>query len=140
MSKAIADAIYAKLGSDTSAGSFHASVGGRYYHIESEEGAEVPLCIYAVSEPATPEMHFDSKEYETWRFAFVVYVSRTASGNPDVEAMTIDGKLRTLLHNAALTVTGYAGVKAVCERSGFCSADGSAMQVESVYRIFGARA
>lgn len=140
MSQAIVDAIHVKLASDQTASSFHASVGGRYYHLQSDEGAAVPLCIYAATDPAPLDLGFNGQEYEVWRFTFVAYVSLTASANPDVEAATIDGKLRTLLHKATLSPTGYVGVKAICEQNGSVSIDGNSVQVESVYRIFGARA
>lgn len=139
MSQALIEAIRTKLASDTGPNSFHAAVGGRYYHLESKDGAQPPLCIYAVSDPAPLDLGFNGQEYEVWRFTFVAYVSSTASANPDVEAATIDSKLRALLHKATLTATGYVGVKAICERNGSVAIDGNSVQVESVYRVFGAR-
>lgn len=140
MSQAIVEAIRAKLASDTGPNSFHTAVGGRYYHLQSEEGTNPPLCIFAVTDPAPLDLGYNGQEYEVWRFTFVAYVSSTASANPDVEAATIDSKLRALLHKATLTADGYVGVKAICEQNGSVSIDGNSVQVESVYRVFGARA
>lgn len=139
MSATIVQAIYDRLAGDTGASSFHAAIGGKYYHLETPENTEPPLCVYGVDDPAPLVMHYDGTEREIWRFRFVVYVLNTAQ-NPDVTALGIDAKLRLRLHNATLTgITGYDRLVILCEQQGFATKDEDATRVESVYRVFGTR-
>lgn len=139
MSAAIVTAITAKLASVTTAGSFHAAVSGNYYHLRTPEGTNPPLCVFGVTDPAPLDRGFNGQEIEEAKITFVIYVSANASANPDVDAMAIDEKLRTAIHNVQITPTGYAPMWCVCERYGVCSIDTDAVQVESVYRITGAK-
>ena len=46
--KPVAAAIHTKLGSATGAGSFHALVGGRYYHVEAPQNTAFPLAVWTL--------------------------------------------------------------------------------------------
>lgn len=138
MSAPIVTAIYDYLAADTASGSFHAAVSGKYYHLETPENTQPPLCVYATDDPAALDLRYDGSENEVWRFRFIIFVLNT-DPTPDVTALGIDAKLRTRLHKAALSAGGYDRLTVLCESNGIATKDEDAVRVESVYRVFGTR-
>lgn len=139
MSQPVVQAIYDRLAGDQSASSFHAAVGGRYYHLESPENATLPLCVFGIDDPAVLDLRYDGSEVQSWMFIFQIFVLNT-DPTPDVTASAIDEKLRSRLHKAELTgVSGYDRLTVLCDRNGSATKDEEAVRVQSAYRVFGTR-
>lgn len=136
MSKAITDAIYAQLIASQGAGTLHAAVSGRIYHVVAPENATLPLVVFgAVS--SQPSVNFDGSTTETVRVEFTIYGQGFEAGAAAAQA--IDDKLLAAIEGQVLSPTGYDRLTIRCESRGVASAVEDAVGITSVYRCVGTR-
>jgi hypothetical protein len=135
--KDVVDAIYTRLGSSTGSGSFHALLGGRYYHVEAPQNIEFPHCVYAL-DPVDNANQFDGTRILTAAITFDIYcVARLGAA----AAMDIEEALFFLLDQRELAGVGvnYGGVSLQCLVRGVPSVTDEFIVITTTYSIFTTR-
>ena len=107
--KQIADAIYTRLSAVQTGGSFHALVGGRYYHLTGPQNIEFPNAIYAFDGFENADQ-FDGSRILSGAVTFDIYCE--AKGGISV-CMDIEEALYTLLDQQQLSVSSPYGTLSV---------------------------
>jgi hypothetical protein len=135
--KPIIAAIYTKLASVTSAGSFHALVGGRYYHVEAPQNSAFPVCVYTLADVVN-DNRFGGSRINRSLLTFTTYCE--ARQGADV-AMDIDEALFTLLDQQVLPVSGstYGNLNVQCIMRGAPYASEEFIVMNSTYSLFSTR-
>ena len=119
--KAVAAAIHTRLGSSIGAGSFHALLQGRYYHVEAPQNTAFPLAVWTL-EGIENEDQFDASRILRGTVTFDIYCE--AKGGA-AAAMDIEEALYTLLDQQNLSVSG--GTYGIAGAVALASATGSAL-------------
>jgi hypothetical protein len=134
--KTVVDAIYTKLASAQGAGSFHALVGGRYYHVEAPQNTAFPLAVYTL-DSVDNEDQFGGSRILRGAVTFDIYCeARTGAA----VAMDIEEALFTLLDQQALTGTSpYGTVTLQCLARGVPSATDEFVVISTSYSLFTTR-
>ena len=135
--KDIVDAIYDRLGSTTSAGSFHALLGGRYYHMEGPQNVAFPHCVYSL-DPMDNANQYDGTHILNGSITFDIYcVARLGAA----VAMDIEEALFTLLDQQELNpgTSDYGRVALQCATRGVPSATDEFIVISTTYTIFTTR-
>lgn len=103
MSQAVKTALYTKLTTDKSAGSFYDDVGGRIYELQGTDDADLPLMTYEVTSSPVQGL-YNGTIIEKSQVILTLYGHRRlgAQALGDIEA-----KLFTLVNQATLDPTGY---------------------------------
>jgi hypothetical protein len=134
--KNVVDAIYTKLASATGAGSFHALVGGRYYHVEAPQNTAFPLAVYTL-ESVDNEDQFGGSRILRGTVTFDIYCEAKAGA---AAAMDIEEALFTLLDQQALTGSSpYGTVTLQCIARGVPSATDEFVVISTSYSLFTTR-
>jgi hypothetical protein len=135
--KNVVDAIYTRLGSSTGGGSFHALLGGRYYHMEGPQNVAFPNCIYAL-DPVDNANQYGGSRILTGAITFDIYCE--AKGGA-AAAMDIEEALFTLLDQQELTVVGstYGVTVLQCLVRGVPSVTDEFIVITTTYSIFTTR-
>ena len=135
--KAVAAAIHTRLGSSTGAGSFHALVSGRYYHVEAPQNTAFPLVVWTL-EGIENEDQFDASRILRGTVTFDIYCEAKAGA---AVAMDIEEALYTLLDQQNLTVSGgtYGTTAMQCISRGVPSATDEFIVMTTTYSIFTSR-
>jgi hypothetical protein len=134
--KNVVDAIYTKLASATGAGSFHALVFGRYYHVEAPQNTAFPLAVYTL-ESVDNEDQFGGSRILRGAVTFDIYCEAKAGA---ATAMDIEEALFTLLDQQDLTGSSpYGTVTLQCLARGVPSATDEFIVIISSYSIFTTR-
>ena len=134
--KNVVDAIYTKLASATGAGSFHALVGGRYYHVEAPQNTAFPLAVYTL-ESVDNEDQFGGSRILRGTVTFDIYCEAKAGA---AAAMDIEEALFTLLDQQALTGSSpYGTVTLQCIARGVPSATDEFVVLSTSYSLFTTR-
>ena len=135
--KAVAAAIHTRLGSSTGAGSFHALLQGRYYHVEAPQNTAFPLAVWTL-DGIENEDQFDASRILRGTVTFDIYCE--AKGGAAV-AMDIEEALYTLLDQQNLTVSGgaYGTTAMQCISRGVPSATDEFIVMSTTYSLFTTR-
>jgi hypothetical protein len=135
--KDVVAAIYTKLASVTSAGSFHALVGGRYYFVEAPQNTAFPLAVYTV-DAMDNEDQFSGSRVLRGSLAFDIYVEAKTGA---AVAMDIEEALFTLLDQQTLTVSGstYGSVTLQCLARGTPTATDEFIIISPAFSLFTTR-
>ena len=135
--KQIATAIYAKLGSVTTAGSFHALMNGRYYYLQAPQNTGFPLCVYTIDSMGN-EDQFGGSRILTANVSFDLYFEDKAGTAAVFDA---EEALMTLLDQAQLTVSGstYGTVTLQCLSRGVPSVNDEFIVSTATYSLFTTR-
>jgi hypothetical protein len=134
--KNVVDAIYTKLASATGAGSFHALVGGRYYHVEAPQNTAFPLAVYTL-ESVDNEDQFGGSRILRGTVTFDIYCEAKAGA---AAAMDIEEALFTLLDQQGLTGSSpYGTVTLQCIARGVPSATDEFVVISTSYSLFTTR-
>jgi hypothetical protein len=134
--KNVAAAIYTKLGSVTSAGSFHDLVGGRYYHVEAPQNTGFPLAVFTL-ESVDNEDQFGGSRILRGSVTFDIYVEAKTGA---AVAMDIEEALFGLLDQSALTASSpYGTVTLQCLARGVPSATDEFVVISTSYSLFTTR-
>lgn len=135
--KPIIAAIYTKLASVTTAGSFHALVGGRYYHVEAPQNTAFPVCVYRLTDIINDD-RFGGSRINRSLVSFTTYCE--AKAGADV-ALDIDEALFNLLDQQVLAVSGstYGNLNVQCMMRGAPYASEEFIILNSTYSLFSTR-
>ena len=135
--KAVAAAINTRLASAQGAGSFHALVGGRYYHVEAPQNTAFPLAVWTL-EGIENEDQFDASRILRGTVTFDIYCEAKAGA---AVAMDIEEALYTLLDQQNLTVGGgtYGTTAMQCISRGVPSATDEFIVMTTTYSLFTTR-
>ena len=135
--KAVAAAIHTRLGSATGAGSFHALLQGRYYHVEAPQNTAFPLAVWTL-DAVDNDDQFDGSRILRGSVSFDIYCEAKAGA---ATAMDIEEALFGLLDQQALTVSGSTYGTAVlrCISRGVPSATDEFMVITTTYSLFTTR-
>ena len=135
--KAVAAAIHTRLGSSTGAGSFHALLQGRYYHVEAPQNTAFPLAVWTL-EGIENEDQFDASRILRGTVTFDIYCEAKAGA---AAAMDIEEALYTLLDQQNLTVGGgtYGTTVMQCISRGVPSATDEFIVMSTTYSLFTTR-
>jgi hypothetical protein len=135
--KAVAAAINTRLASAQGAGSFHALVGGRYYHVEAPQNTAFPLAVWTL-EGIENEDQFDASRILRGTVTFDIYCEAKAGA---AVAMDIEEALYTLLDQQNLTVGGgtYGTTAMQCISRGVPSATDEFIVMSTTYSLFTTR-
>ena len=135
--KAVAAAIHTKLGSATGAGTFHALVNGRYFHVEAPQNTTFPLAVWTL-EGVENEDQFGGSRILRGTVTFDIYCEAKAGA---ASCMDIEEALFTLLDQQVLTVSGgvYGDVTLQCISRGVPSATDEFIVMSTTYSIFTTR-
>lgn len=141
MSAAVVQSIYDWLSADTGSGGFaHATggVGTSLYHVTGPEDVTMPVCVFVVSDPASPARFLSSSvAEESYTFTFSCWTKFETSDA--AAALEIDRRLFTRLEGVLLTPTGYDRVRVKCLTRGACEPDEDGYRVDSDYLVRGVR-
>ena len=107
--KQIVDAIYTRLASVTSGGSFHQLLNGRYYHLTGPQNVAFPNCIYSLDGFENADQFNGSRILSG---AITFDISCEAKGGISV-CMDIEEALFTLLDQQELSVSSPYGILSV---------------------------
>jgi hypothetical protein len=135
--KPVAAAIHTKLGSATGAGSFHALLSGRYYHVEAPQNTAFPLAVWTL-DAVDNDDQFGGSRILRGTLTFDIYCEGKAGA---AAAMDIEEALYALLDQQALAVSGgtYGNVTLQCISRGLPSATDEFMVMSTTYSIFTTR-
>lgn len=135
--KDVIAAIYTKLASAQGAGTFHALLQGRYYHVEAPQNTPFPLAIYNV-DGMDNEDQFSGSRILRGSLSFDIYCE--GKGGAGV-AMDIEEALFSLLDQQTLTVGGstYGSVTLQCLARGLPTASDEFMIVSPAFSLFTTR-
>lgn len=135
--KAVADAIHARLGSATGAGSFHALVSGRYYHMEAPQNTAFPMSVWTL-EGIDNEDQFSGSRILRGSVSFDIYCEAKAGAGA---AMDIEEALFGLLDQQALSVSGgtYGAATLQCLARGMPAANDEFIVMNTTYSLFTTR-
>jgi len=135
--KPIATAIHTKLGSVISAGSFHALLSGRYYHVEAPQNTAFPLAVWTL-EGIDNEDQFDGSRIMRGTVSFDIYAEAKAGA---ATVMDIEEALFTLLDQSTLTVAGgvYGNATLQCLARGTPTASDEFVIISVAYSLFSTR-
>ena len=134
--KQIVDAIYTRLGSVTSGGSFHQLLGGRYYHLTGPQNVAFPNCIYSLDGFENLDQ-FNGSRIMSGGVSFDIYCEAKAGISV---CMDIEEALFVLLDQQNLTVASPYGPLAIqCVARGVPSFNDEFVIMSSTYSLFSTR-
>ena len=135
--KDVVAAIYTRLGSAQGAGTFHALLQGRYYHMEAPQNTGFPMAVWTV-EGVDNEDQFGGSRVLRGSVSFDIFAE--AKGGAAV-AMDIEEALFTLLDQQALTVGGstYGTATLQCLARGMPAANDEFIVITTTYSLFTTR-
>lgn len=135
--KAVAAAIHAHLGSTTGAGTFHALVSGRYYHVEAPQNTAFPMAVWNL-EGIDNEDQFNGSRIIRGSVSFDIYCEGRLGA---AAAMDIEEALFNLLDQQTLSVSGgtYGTATLQCLARGLPTASDEFMIMTTTYSIFTSR-
>lgn len=135
--KEVAAAIHSRLGSATGAGTFHALVSGRYYHVEAPQNTAFPLAVWAL-EGVDNADQFDGSRILRGTVTFDIYCEARVGA---AACMDIEEALYTLLDQQNLAVSGstYGIAVLQCISRGVPSATDEFIVMSTTYSIFTTR-
>ena len=135
--KAVAAAIHTKLGSATGAGSFHALLSGRYYHVEAPQNTAFPMAVWTLDAVENADQ-FDGSRVLTGTVTFDIYCEAKAGA---ASAMDIEEALYALLDQQELSVSGstYGTAALQCISRGVPSATDEFIVQSTTYSLFSTR-
>ena len=135
--KEVAAAIHSRLGSATSAGTFHALVSGRYYHVEAPQNTAFPLAIWTL-EGVDNADQFDGSRILRGTVTFDIYCEARVGA---AVCMDIEEALYTLLDQQNLAVSGstYGTAVLQCISRGVPSATDEFIVMTTTYSLFTSR-
>ena len=134
--KAVAAAIHTRLGSATGAGSFHALLSGRYYHVEAPQNTAFPMAVWAL-EGVDNEDQFGGSRILRGTVSFDMYCeARTGAA----ACMDIEEALFSLLDQQDLsTASPYGTLSMQCISRGVPSATDEFIVMTTTYSLFTTR-
>jgi len=134
--KQVVNAIYTKLASVTSAGSFHDLVGGRYYHLSGPQNVAFPNCVYGMDGMENADQ-FNGSRILNGGITFDIYCEAKAGVSV---CMDIEEALFTLLDQQRLTASSpYGDVVLQCVSRGVPSFNDEFVILTTTYSIFSTR-
>lgn len=134
--KELPAAIYTKLASVTSAGSFHALLSGRYYHMEAPQNTAFPLSVFTL-DSVDNEDQFGGARIMRGSVTFDIYCETKAGA---AVAMDIEEALFALLDQTQLTTGGsYGSLTVQCISRGVPSVSDEFIVMTTTYSLFTSR-
>lgn len=134
--KAIAAAIHARLGSAIGAGTFHALLSGRYYHVEAPQNTAFPLAVWRL-DGVDNENQFSGSRILRGSVSFDIYCEARVGA---AVCMDIEEALFTLLDQQELaTASPYGTMSVQCVSRGVPLAGDEFIILSTTYSIFTTR-
>ena len=135
--KALAAAIHTRLGSATGAGTFHALVNGRYYHVEAPQNTAFPLAVWTLDAVENDDQ-FGGGRIMRGSVTFDIYCEARVGA---AVCMDIEEALFALLDQQALSVSGstYGALTLQCVSRGVPSATDEFIVMTTTYSLFTTR-
>lgn len=134
--KEIPAAIYTKLASATGAGTFHALLSGRYYHMEAPQNTAFPLSVFVI-DSAENDDQFGGSRIMRGSVTFDIYCEAKAGA---AVAMDIEEALFALLDQTQLTTGGsYGALTLQCVSRGVPSVSDEFIVMTTTYSLFTSR-
>lgn len=134
--KEIVAAIYTKLASVQSGGSFHALLQGRYFHMEGPQNIGFPHCVYSLAGVDNQDQ-FGGSRIVSGAVSFDIYCEAKAGA---AVAMDIEEALFALLDQSELASGGAYGTLSVqCVSRGVPSATDEFIIMSTTYSIYTTR-
>ena len=134
--KEIPAAIYTKLASATGAGTFHALLSGRYYHMEAPQNTAFPLSVFVI-DSAENDDQFGGSRIMRGSVTFDIYCEAKAGA---AVAMDIEEALFALLDQTQLTTGGsYGSLTVQCISRGVPSVADEFIIITTTYSLFTSR-
>ena len=134
--KQIVDAIYTRLGSVQTAGSFHALLNGRYYHLTGPQNVAFPNAIYSLDGFENLDQ-FDGSRIMSGAVTFDIYCEAKAGISV---CMDIEEALFTLLDQQNLNPASPYGPLAIqCVSRGVPSFNDEFVIMTTSYSLYSTR-
>ena len=134
--KALAAAIHTRLGSATGAGTFHALVNGRYYHVEAPQNTAFPLAVWTLDAVENDDQ-FGGGRIMRGSVTFDIYCEAKAGA---AVALDIEEALFALLDQTQLTTGGsYGALTLQCVSRGVPSVSDEFIVMTTTYSLFTSR-
>lgn len=134
--KQIVDAIYTRLGSVQTAGTFHALLNGRYYHLTGPQNIGFPNAIYSLDGFENLDQ-FDGSRIMSGAVTFDIYCEAKAGISV---CMDIEEALFTLLDQQNLNPASPYGPLAIqCVSRGVPSFNDEFVIMTTTYSLFSTR-
>ena len=134
--KQLVDAIYSKLGSVQSGGTFHALLNGRYYHLSGPQNVAFPNCVYSLDSVENMDQ-FDGSRTLMGSVTFDIFCEAKAGVSV---CMDIEEALFSLLDQQNLSVSAPYGEMAMqCVARGVPSFNDEFIVLTTSYSIFSTR-
>jgi hypothetical protein len=134
--KQIIDAIYTKLASVQTAGSFHGLLDGRYYHLTGPQNVTFPNAIYGLDGMENSDQ-FGGSRILNGALTFDIYCEAKAGV---AVCMDIEEALYTLLDQQQLTVSApYGPMQVQCVSRGVPSFNDEFVILTTTYSLFSTR-
>ena len=134
--KQIVDAIYTRLGSVTSGGSFHQLLNGRYYHLTGPQNVAFPNAIYSLDGFEILDQ-FDGSRIMSGAVTFDIYCEAKAGISV---CMDIEEALFTLLDQQNLNpASPYGSLAIQCVSRGVPSFNDEFVIMTTTYSLFSTR-
>lgn len=134
--KQIVDAIYTRLGSVQTAGTFHALLNGRYYHLTGPQNVAFPNAIYSLDGFENLDQ-FDGSRIMSGAVTFDIYCEAKAGISV---CMDIEEALFTLLDQQNLNPASPYGPLAIqCVSRGVPSFNDEFVIMTTTYSLFSTR-
>lgn len=134
--KEIPAAIYTKLASATGAGTFHALLSGRYYHMEAPQNTAFPLSVFVI-DSAENDDQFGGSRIMRGSVTFDIYCEAKAGA---AVAMDIEEALFALLDQTQLATGGsYGALTLQCVSRGVPSVSDEFIVMTTTYSLFTSR-
>lgn len=134
--KQILDGIYTRLGSVVSGGSFHALLGGRYYHLSGPQNVAFPNAVYSL-DAAESSAVFNGSRIISGALSFDIYCEAKAGISV---CMDIEEALYGLLDQQNLALSSPYGNMAVrCLSRGVPSFNDEFVILTTTYSIYTTR-
>ena len=132
----IPQAIYTKLGSVTSPGSFHALTFGRYYFLEAPQNTGFPLAVFSIDGMDNDDQ-FGGSRVMRGSVSFDIYCESKGGA---ASAMTIEEALFTLLDQTSFVTGGsYGTVSMQALARGIPSVADEFIVISTTYALFTTR-
>lgn len=133
----IVAAIYSRLASDVSGGSFHSLLGGRYYHLEGPQNVAFPNCAFSLDSVENMDQFGGSRVLQG-SVGFDIYCEAKAGA---ASAMAIEEALFKLLDQQVLSPSGsiYGQVNLQCMARGVPSVGDEFIVISTSYSLFSTR-
>lgn len=127
----VSTAIYTKMTSVQTGGSFYALVGGRIYFAQARDEITIPCAIVTIVSDV-PDEYFAGSDLDA-NYQVEIYSPRTST--PET-AQAIADALYSLMHRTAITISNHTAGQTWCVDKGAPFPDDDSYGINTQWRIF----